>query len=703
MVLQHFIGDYAVVSKIGEGGMGAVFLAEDTKLGRKVAVKTMRPELARDQSNRERFEREARAAAAVEHESIVPIWGVGESNDGTPFIAMPFLKGEMLADRLKRQPVAGLSVILKVAREVAEGLSAAHAAGLIHRDIKPGNIWLEGDPQSKDLTLQIRRCKILDFGLARSVNSDDTHLTAVGAILGTPAYMAPEQARAQKVDHRTDLFSLGVTLYRMATGRMPFEGQTSMAVVIAITTTDPIPVWSLNPNLPHALGELIDRLMCKDPAGRPQSAEEVVRAVKQILKDIQARNAAPAAPVAIRPAGAGPATEVSAHMSNAVTVAEVVRKLPAPAPKSEPTERGPAAREPGFEIVPEPAPAKPTRTKSKSRKRARKAYRNRMIVAWAVALFAIGAVAVAVLRYTTAEGTLVVEIDDPDVEARFKNGKLVVIGPDGKDRYTLTAAEHDKKIHTGAYTLRIEGSDGLIIDTNEFTLKRGGKVTVRVTLDPKVVRKVDPPKPAPVPNADPDRTGAEYALSVGGIVRINGKPDSIKSAKDLPKERFQLTELEFFGNKQVTDDGMKAFAACVHITSANLAETRVSEAGVVHLKGCKGLRFFSIGSGDRGQKFGDTGLALLAECTDLRMLWMGGTQVTDAGLAALKNMKHLYDIRFSNSGLTDAGLVHLKVCKELTLVHIPKTKVTAEAVADFATALPKCRIEWAGGTIEPRK
>ena len=294
-ILRH-IGDYLVVRKIGEGGMGAVYLAEDTKLHRKAAIKTMKPELAARQADRDRFLREARAAAAVESDHIVPIWQIGEAADGTPYIAMPFLQGEMLADRLQRDRVCNLGVLVKVAREVADGLAAAHAKGLIHRDIKPGNIWLEGDLASKELVQQVRRAKILDFGLARSVDKEDIQITASGVILGTPAFMAPEQARGEKVDHRADLWSLGVMLYRMAAGKLPFTGPNAMAVLIALATETPPPVRTVNPNLPPALADLIDRLMCKDPAGRPQSAAEVSDAVRQIVKDVQAKRAAPPRP-----------------------------------------------------------------------------------------------------------------------------------------------------------------------------------------------------------------------------------------------------------------------------------------------------------------------------------------------------------------------------------------------------------------------
>ncbi len=456
-VLQH-IGDYVVVRKIGEGGMGAVYLAEDTKLGRKVAIKTMKLELAANKPDRDRFLREARAAAAVEHDNIVPILHIGEAGDGTPFIAMPFLQGEMLDDRLKRDRVCNLGILVKVAREVADGLAAAHAKGLIHRDIKPGNIWLEGDLTSKELAQQIRRCKVLDFGLARSVDKEDVQITASGAILGTPAFMAPEQARGEKVDHRADLWSLGVMLFRMAAGKLPFQGPNAMAVLIALTTETPPPVRTLNPNLPPALADLIDRLMCKDAAGRPQSAAAVSAAVRQIVKDVQAKKAPPAA------SGSQPVP---------------VYLLPAPAPNA-------------WEDVTEADDA-PIAKAPATAKRSRAPW---YIAGGVLGLLALVAVlAVVVIRVQTAEGTLVVEINDPDVEARIKNGKLVLVGADGKERYTITAADRNKTIDAGVYKIRVEGADGLTLDTTEFTLKKGGQVTVRVTLDPKAVaKKPDPPK-----------------------------------------------------------------------------------------------------------------------------------------------------------------------------------------------------------------
>ena len=205
---------------------------------------------------------------------------------------MPFLKGESLDSRLNRESSMPIPEVLRIGREVAAGLAAAHDRGLIHRDIKPANIWLEGERA---------RVKILDFGLARTADSQ-THLTQTGAIVGTPAYMAPEQARGLQVDARCDLFSLGCILYRMATGVLPFKGTDPLSVLMSVTTDQPKPPRKLNPVLPAALSNLIMRLLAKEPKDRPPSAQAVVKTIEVIEREL----ASAAIPVAkpLAPSGA---------------------------------------------------------------------------------------------------------------------------------------------------------------------------------------------------------------------------------------------------------------------------------------------------------------------------------------------------------------------------------------------------------------
>ena len=303
------LGPYRVLGVLGVGGMGVVFRAEDVVLRRPVALKVIRSGLAGADA-RARFLREARAAAALAHDHVIAIYQVGEDR-GVPFLAMPLLEGETLDDRLERAGRLPVAEVLRLGREMAEGLAAAHAKGLIHRDIKPANVWLEALPGSPGDSSPRCRVKILDFGLARAA-ADPGHLTQEGAILGTPAYMAPEQGRGEAVDARADLFSLGCVLYAMAAGRPPFQAPDSVSLLVAVATEEPAPPRQLNPAVPPALSDLILRLLAKKPDDRPPSA----RAVAEALRALEQGGAPPARrrPSRLLVAGAVAATVVGAGL-----------------------------------------------------------------------------------------------------------------------------------------------------------------------------------------------------------------------------------------------------------------------------------------------------------------------------------------------------------------------------------------------------
>ncbi len=274
------LGPYRILDVVGAGGMGVVFKAEDPRLRRLVALKAMLPALAANPTARERFLREAQAAAAIQHDHVVAVYQVDEANN-VPYLAMPFLRGESLEARLRQAggPLP-LAEVLRIAAQIGEGLAAVHELGLIHRDIKPANIFLEtqpGEPAGGG------RVKILDFGLARAA-SGDAQLTQEGHIVGTAAYMAPEQAGRQTLDARADLFSLGCVLYLMATGSLPFEGADALSTLFAVATADPVPPHTRNPALPGAVSELILSLLEKKPADRPGSARAVVAALRRLAR-----------------------------------------------------------------------------------------------------------------------------------------------------------------------------------------------------------------------------------------------------------------------------------------------------------------------------------------------------------------------------------------------------------------------------------
>jgi serine/threonine protein kinase len=289
------LGPYRILSLLGSGSMGIVFRAEDSRLKRPVALKVMRPNYATKEEYRQRFLREAQATAKLDHPHVVPIYGA-EEFAGVPYLAMKLLEGESLEERLKaRGPWLPLAEVLRIGEEVSDALAAAHASELIHRDVKPTNIWLETDGD---------RVKLIDFGLARILD-DDLRLTGTGYVVGTPSYMAPEQANGDEVDHRSDLFSLGCVLYRASTGVQPFPGQFAVDVVAAVRTLDPKPPRELDPALPPSFSDLVMGLLCKDPAGRPQTA----RAVRDTLRDLRAvRNNSAGKPRSDPSTGMVPAT-----------------------------------------------------------------------------------------------------------------------------------------------------------------------------------------------------------------------------------------------------------------------------------------------------------------------------------------------------------------------------------------------------------
>lgn len=267
------LGPYRILGILGAGGMGVVYEAEDPDLRRRVAVKVLKAPVEGGQAARQRFLREAQATAGLQHDHIVPIYHVGE-HDGAPFLVMPLLQGETLNARLSRDRCLPTAEVLRIGREIAEGLAAAHGQGIVHRDVKPGNVWLEsrvsgGKP----------RVRLLDFGLARK-SDGEPHLTETGMVVGTPAFMAPEQASGAEADPRGDLFSLGCVLYQACTGRPPFRGRDTLLTLVSAATDQPPEPRALNPDVPAGLSRLVMHLLEKDPAWRPASARDVAETLR---------------------------------------------------------------------------------------------------------------------------------------------------------------------------------------------------------------------------------------------------------------------------------------------------------------------------------------------------------------------------------------------------------------------------------------
>ncbi len=299
-MLAETLGHYRILRPLGKGGMGEVYAAQDTKLGRSVALKLLPQAVAADPARRERFEREARTVAALNHPHIVAVYSVEEA-DGMPFLTMELIEGRRLSERIPPQGMS-LDRFLQLAIPLADAVSSAHKRGIVHRDLKPANVMVTEEGQ----------LKVLDFGLAKlkeAAHSGEElgsevatwEQTGEGRIVGTAAYMSPEQAEGKPVDARSDVFSLGIMIYEMTTGRRPFQGDSSAGTLSSILKDTPAAVSELRPELPLELGRIIRRCLEKDPARRMQTALDLRNELEDLKKDSDSGQALRSAPALAQP------------------------------------------------------------------------------------------------------------------------------------------------------------------------------------------------------------------------------------------------------------------------------------------------------------------------------------------------------------------------------------------------------------------
>ncbi len=275
------VGRYQIRQRLGRGGMASVYRAHDPTIGRDVAIKFLHASLSEDEECRTRFVREARAAGALSHPNIVVVHDVGEL-EGRPFMAMELLEGQSLAEVLQAQPTLSIRDVLTLGMQLARALEYAHARGIVHRDIKPGNIMLLADKSAM---------KVTDFGIAHIEDASMQQQTLVGAVLGTPQYMSPEQTRGEKLDGRSDLFSAGIVLYQALTGERPFKGDNMVVVAQQIANSEPPPINTRRPDTPAALRRVVERCLAKQPEQRYASGTEVANALRKVYDELEAAEA----------------------------------------------------------------------------------------------------------------------------------------------------------------------------------------------------------------------------------------------------------------------------------------------------------------------------------------------------------------------------------------------------------------------------
>ncbi|HTU19961.1 MAG TPA: SUMF1/EgtB/PvdO family nonheme iron enzyme [Gemmataceae bacterium] len=503
-VLPAEFGRYRVLRLLGKGGMGAVYLAQDSQLGRQVALKIPFFDASESSLRIERFVREGRSAAALHHPNICKIFDAGKI-DGRPFLTMAYLAGTPLEDDIDPDVPMPQVRAAEIVRKIAVALEHAHRKGIVHRDLKPANIMMAADDGEP---------VVMDFGLAKRVvggNAQEAKLTRAGGIVGTPSYMSPEQVKedAQAIGPATDIYSLGVMLFEMLTGKTPYCG--SLGVVLGQILAAPVPpVQEFRPDVDSRLDAICRKAMAKEPADRFASMAEFANALGQYLD---------------APQSSPPSLLVPQTLALTVDHSPLGRLVEATAPT-------PAAKK-----------AKTWRA-----------------VALALTLLVPLSIwlAVVLLRVETANGTLTVEMNDDEVEARIKNGKLILSGPDGKVRYTLTAKDRSKQLEAGPYKIRVEGADGLVLDASEFTIKKGGQVKVRVTLERKAMVKKDSPGNPVVPKKGEGITnsiGMKLAYIPQGSF-IMGSPANEVDRLDAegPEHEVEITKGFYMGVYEVTQD-----------------------------------------------------------------------------------------------------------------------------------------------------
>ena len=659
------LGGYRVLEVMGVGGMGVVFRAEDPKLKRQIALKAMKPGVAASRSAKDRFLREAQATAAIEHDNIVSIYQVGEDR-GIAFIAMRYLRGQSLQEFLAQNPRPSQLQAVSIGRQIANGLAAAHEHGLIHRDIKPDNIWLEAKTD---------RAKILDFGLARA-RDDDAGLTHSGMVLGTPKYMAPEQAKAEPIDHRCDLFSLGSVLYQMISGKAPFEGGNLTSTLIAVSQADCKPIAKVCSGLDADLAKLITQLLAKDKEARPQSACEVAAALAKIEKKL---------------ASAQLEKENQQRFAETMELASV----------------GPTTEK--------PRPSK------------RRPSKRWLLTGGAVAgigaaiVFALGAAGV-LFKVEMENGTLFVNVTNDDFATTVQGKVIQIRNTDTDALYSieLDSPQKTEQLKPGHYEFIVTNADGFRTRTNRFEIAKGENKEVEVWWEPasKTTESADDSVAVLGESSEGsemqtpvDRAARDVAMQIlsrgGSVVLSGGDHFDITNADQLPNGDISLSQVRLL---TATDADLANVGTLKSLSRLDLQGSDITGSGFEYLRPSQGIEsIFLNGCNNldpaalRHLQFlpllnlsaastpcGDQTAQLLGHWPELTHFG-AGVNTTGVGLVAAAKCKKLLTLDLASCrNLNPADLVVLAELPELNHLFLSIAMVNQELIESLAR-IPRLR------------
>ncbi len=717
--------EYQFTRELGRGGMGIVCEAEELKLHRRVAIKMMLPELATRPDAKLRFLREARMMATVTSDHIVPVFHIGENQTGVPFLVMPLLEGETLEDRLKKTPLS-VNEILTIAEQMAQGLVDAHAQGLIHRDIKPSNLWLESHANGS-----FRRVRILDFGLARPIESEGI-VTGTHTVMGTPAYMSPEQARGDSLDARTDLFSAGVLLYRLCTGRLPFQGPNVLAILTALAVQEPKPVREINSEIPVELATLIHRLLAKSPEGRLTNSKEFLDAIQGIKHQLSNRTIAPA-PVAIQKKsttlrialGSAFAALALLIVGGIVIVikdkdGKVIGTLEYPdGTKVEITNKDGkvgGSPEPKVETKPKKDPIPTEADRLAAQKILLMGGTVSVKIAeetWEVSderdlpkkPFVLTGVALSnSAKYREGDfacfkgltGLLSLQLQVVPLKAKefaffkdCKNLKCLWLVQMNEIDEGLTHFEFKELVefHIRGTDITDKGLENLKNSTKlqkitlwDCAITDGGLENFKNCRDLRELLIAGCPKVRSAGFAYLKDCAELKILNLHGTLVAGGALKHLKNCR-------KMNNLDLRGTLIQNDDlaHLKDMTSLEHL---QLRETNISDEGIVHLKGLANIQSLGI----RGTKITGKGFQVLSEFKKLEWLDAVSLNINDEDVKSLQKLSSLKSLMLEECSVTDKAFETFKEIKSLETLNVSGTKVTQKGVDEFKKAKPRCAV-----------